>query len=548
MPDVYDVVVSAPHFSSGREHLTLAPGPFEQVAELRPLRTIQGNVVDRVTGRGIAGATIESDTDVETVAARDGAFELDLDPAEWAKEIVIRASGYGTRTIELPKARASVSLDPIPLDRGATVVAHIHQTRPGQVVAAELIELKARGKAPQRVVGELQIAPSDAIDRTIAFENVAPGQYVVMAKGAQASQRAGERVFVEDGDPPAVRIQVTPFRLRLRPMLASRVTLRNHDVFSEASIDVDGEAEVECWQGGRLSAQVQSRDHVPFRARKTIVDPVDTTWDLEMPKLELTGKVVDAESGAAIPRAAVSLEMVSPEHYELTVTTHADEQGVFRFTPVFAGRHTIKAGTVGYPVAETVLTYGEDDERRDVTIAMTKAPMTTLEVKDARGAAIAGADVFVFRGGVSVDFGRTDPSGRWPVFIPNGEDRVVFIVPRDGSLAIGRVRSGIANVTMTVPDGTSRIVIRAESESHEPIASMMVDVRYDGVLLPVEVLQAFAGRGSRTHSGADGRIILNQMPAGAYELTPVAAAATPLRLTATPGENVGVMTFARGKN
>jgi hypothetical protein len=124
----------------------------------------------------------------------------------------------------------------------------------------------------------------------------------------------------------------------------------------------------------------------------------------------------------------------------------------------------------------------------------------------------------------------------------------VFIVPGSGSFAVAHVQSGQSDLRLTVPDGSSRIVIRTESDTHDAIERMVVDVRYGGVLLPFEVMAAFAGRGSRTSSGSDGRIVLDRMPSGIYEFRPLAKAAVPVRMTATPGENVAVMTFTRVTN
>ena len=454
-------------------------------------------------------------------------------------------------------AETHTSLDEIALDRGVTVEATIHQAEPGQVVSVELLRLRNRGRQPGGVIQTLTLPKSASMSRTVRFENVEPGQYVVLANGAKASQRAGQRIDLQEWDVPPVNVEITPFHLRLltmsegRSLGEARVILRQHDVFWEIPVEIDatGEATVDLWQAGELSATVESRGSVPYRSRRTMAEPVDSDWRLEMPRREVVGKVVDAESGSPVANAGVALEMKSAEqHQHMSVSATAGQDGAFRFAPVFPGEHKIKAAADGYPVTEVTYSFGEEEESYSLTVALQRTPMTRLSVVDARGAAVAGADYFVLRGDMSVvAFGRTDTTGKTPIFIPDGEARNVYVVPRDGSLGAMRIQSGTPSVVMTIGKGVSRIVVRAESESHDPIPRISLDVRYNGFLLPVEVMQILTARGSRTSSDADGRMVLTHMPAGVYEIWPAPAQAgsAPVRMIAGPGDNVAVLTFAR---
>jgi hypothetical protein len=104
------------------------------------------------------------------------------------------------------------------------------------------------------------------MSRSARFENVEPGQYVVLAKGSMPSQRAGQRLDVAGWDMPPVHVQIMPFALHLRtvsndgPLIDSRIILRQHEAFWEVPIDtVDGKVTVDLWQAGTLSATVESR-------------------------------------------------------------------------------------------------------------------------------------------------------------------------------------------------------------------------------------------------------------------------------------------------
>ena len=114
--------------------------------------------------------------------------------------------------------------------------------------------------------------------------------------------------------------------------------------------------------------------------------------------------------------------------------------------------------------------------------------------------------------------------------------------------------SGAPRQSIIAGEGVSRFIVRTESESGEPIPRTYLDVRYNGVSLPLRVMEALAGRGSRTASGSEGKIVLNHMPVGMYELWPggtlprvggtTIIARAPVRLMATGGDNVAVMSLA----
>jgi hypothetical protein len=529
------------------------------VPAAKSVRVIRGVIVDGETGTGIAGAKITTGNDGETITARNGRFELAARADKWPKQLMVEAVGFGSRVIAIPAARADTSLDDIYLRRAASVLAEIYQTEPGQVVQVDLVRLRNDGRAPGPVMQTLRLARSKDVIRSLRFENVDAGQYAIHAKGMLPSELAGTRVDVRVGDTPTAIVQITPFRLRLRAALGgesigtAHVTLRQQDAFWETKLETgpNGEVTATLWQTGPLTAMVMARDVVPYRLRRTITEPLDGEWLLDVPQLEVIGSVVDAETGAPIANAALSLEMKAGT--QLLVNGKAEKDGRFRFAPVSAGMHTLKAVAPDYPVTEMSYSFGENETSHSVTIALERMPATRLLVVDSRGSAVAGANVYAYRGQTRTAFGRTGGDGQIPLFMREGESRDVFVVPADGSLGVARVSSGTKKLTIRLPEPGSRIIVRAESEAREPIPHMTVDVRYNGYLLPDDVMEAFYTRGSRLSSGENGLIVLELMPAGVYEITPVVprwargaqgAIAAPIRLNTTAGENVVAMTFA----
>jgi len=240
----------------------------------------------------------------------------------------------------------------------------------------------------------------------------------------------------------------------------------------------------------------------------------------------------------------------------IDVVTKADAKGRFRFLPVPYVAHVMKIGARHYAPAEMRYTFGEPEQKRDVTVRLDRASVVHLAIQDNRGRPLANARVMQFRGLRMIGAGPTRDDGSIDIAVPVEESSDVFVVPRDGSFGFAQVTQRGPR-TITIPDGMSRIVIRAESEAHAPIAGLFAVMRYNGRVVPGDVVRALAAQGSRVSSGEDGRIILEHMPAGAYEFWPVESpqeldslvtvlnAGTPVRMTVTAGESTAILTFAR---
>jgi hypothetical protein len=396
------------------------------------------------------------------------------------------------------------------------------------------------------------------------FANVEPGDYVVMAVGNEEWEKLGEPVSVTAADESRLPVTIVPFQLRVQtrshgePLPNAQVALRNRDMFWQGRIRTDGAgtATVTLWQDGRFNATVETSGSTPYLERRTIERNEGTEWVIDIPALEVTGVVVDGTTGQPVPNAGVALNMESSAGYQLAVHTEAGADGTFRFAPVPYGEHTLKAAARGYPVTEMTYTFREPEARHNVMVKLEPAPPIRLTVTDARANPIAAARAFQFTGLTPRGLGVTDSAGNVDVLVPPGEMRDVFVVPRDGSLAFIRLAASAKNTTVAVPDGVSRLVLRAVAEGGKPIPNVAVVIRYNGIVIPYEVMVALTTRqGAQVASNAQGQIVLDHMPAAVYEFWPVGSTAelrevaagvgpsAPVRIAAAPGENVAVMTF-----
>lgn len=560
----YAVDVHAPHSIRYRQNVDVSAERQRVVAHLAPLPLLSGHIVDGQSGRDIAGAVIRTDVGIDGVADATGRFVVEADPERWPRAITVNAVGYARAEVPVPAARVGVALDEVALFRGGTVAVELRQNDAAEVVEVALQRLGNGGRSPGPTVKTAAVA-KDEQPPTLRFENIEPGEYVVVAKGAEEWERLGERVTISAGRESNLTLRIVPFTVRLRvrqdgaEVGGAHVVLKQRDAHWQGTLltDAAGEASVRLWQGGRLNATVEAAHAMPFLERRTLVDGVDTEWLLDVPIREISGVVVDGETEAAIPGAAVHLSIDSIDGYSLGVSTKADAHGAFRFVSAPYGEHTLKAAAPGYPPHGTTYSFHEPDQSRQVRLALERAANVVLSVLSDRGVPIAGARMIDFRGLVKRGTGTTDGAGAVTVLVSKRESRDVWVVPRDGSFAWIELRPDAEKAVLRVPPAVSRIVLHTRSESQVPIPNVSVVIRYNGRVLPFEVEHALATvQGSRTRSGTDGRIVFDHMPAGVYEFWPVGSFAelralaggvgpeAPVRLVAGPGENVAVITFA----
>jgi hypothetical protein len=565
----YQLAIEAPHFGRFIKAVQIGEPPQTIAVDLKPLPVLEGSIIDRVTHRPVGGALIRTDVQTEAVADSAGRFTIEADPENWPKTITASAGGYAENTSVPPAARLSTILDPILLSRGGRIAVGL-KCAPTQVLSLELRQVAKRGRSLGAIVQTLPV-PRKISTSSLIFESVDPGEYVILAAGEQDYERFGEPVTVETGQEVKLNLCIVPFQVRLQtrmdgePLGGSRVTLRNRDVHWSGvfTTDTAGEKTIELWQGGRLEAVLLESTEkpgglMPYLERRTLTDGEEAEWLLEIPRREVSGTVVDAKSGAPVPNAAVALQMNADDGYSLSVKTSATEDGFFRFSPVAYGQHVLKAAAAGYPPITTSYSFHEPEHGRVMTIRLEAAKATQLTISDGRGVPLVGARVFEFTGFVNrFTGGFTDEFGTIRILVAEQNPVDVYVVPRDGSLGFVQLQPGTERSSLRIQDGISRITLYTESDSHVPIPDVQVVLRYNGRVLPVELIQALGEiQGSRIRSDLQGRMVFDHMPLGLYEFWPAGSQAelralaagvgpqAPVSMVAVPGENTATLTFA----
>lgn len=574
----WHVPLTARQSKAGVE-LRLAPGVYELIAEnsrhrrlsrqvtvateavvalgLQALPQLSGRVISKATSEPVAGAAVSLPSG-EVIAISDGGgrFSFDANPDDWPESITIAAGGMGTRTVPIPRARATADLLDVALSDGATI----------RVVVEPAIEnvriqlYKRRYDVPDATpVATKSIGPNDT---AVTFEHVEAGTYVVIASGQEPWQRHGTKLIVASGEEKRITISIVPLHLSMRtemggtPLPGAQIRLSSGDGLwrEEFRTDLEGKLELSVWQLGRLAALVSAEGilTVPHREERSFEDQSEAAWTIRVSTREVTGRVLDAGSGKPVANANLALRVEG----RYTALTKADRDGRFVFTAAVPGEHTLSAAADGYQHDSVGYTFSESEQKHDVTLRLVPAASVRIVALDPAGRPIANAAVLDFAGYKLTGERFTDERGE--VFIPMGADdiRDVYVIPRDGSFGIGTA-GGKSETAIMIPTAQSTIVVTSMSTERQPIPGVWVVLRFNGIPVPFEVQQMLARQqGAAPVSGADGRIVLRQMPLGVYEMWPVgspgeARAAmsglgpdSPVKIVARPGLNEAVLEFA----
>lgn len=557
-PGAYEVTVECPHFVRVRRAVVIDDAPVRLDVTLQALPLLGGVVLARTSGGAVGGAVIQVGERVVALTDPTGKYSFEADPEQWPESITVHAAPFTPATISVPRARTSATLRDVRLSLGGSIAVELEQARSDDVVEVELLKLEEG-----RTRGTSVMRKSVSSDPMI-FDDLSPGGYVVLAKGDEPWKRFGETVEVEQGAVTKVAMRITPFRLALRtrldgePLARAEVELTNRDGRWNAKLTTDdaGEATPALWQGGRVTAAVHSTAATaPWLERHTIAAIDDAELLLDVPLHEISGVVVDSRMGTPIPGAALRLHVVTDGGFTLNVGATADAQGRFRIAPAAYGEHTLRAAAADHPPMEMTYSFRAPEERRSLTMRLDAAVPVRIRVTGSRGAPIEGARAMHFRGFGRLGISRTDAGGNVEIPVPEDMPSELYVVPRDGSFGFLQLTPEASE--LRVAEGASRIVLRAESDARVPIPNVSVVVRYNGRVVPADVLEALRTiQGARTTTDEQGRIVFDHMPAGVYEFWPAGSPAelrelafgvgseAPVKIIAGAGEYVAVMTFA----
>jgi hypothetical protein len=178
-----------------------------------------------------------------------------------------------------------------------------------------------------------------------------------------------------------------------------------------------------------------------------------------------------------------------------------------------------------------------------------------VRVIDTRDNPIAGATLITSCNGYVKSRAVTNAGGDADVALPARTSCAIFVLPKEGSIAVQSVQGSEA-LLIRVPDGSSSLRLTLKSVAGEPFSEMNLLLRMDGVVVSPAIARLISSRGFSLVTNEEGNLSLEHIPPGTYDFWPyrntaegemlyeiAAESDAPITLTVRTGENNATVRF-----
>jgi hypothetical protein len=178
------------------------------------------------------------------------------------------------------------------------------------------------------------------------------------------------------------------------------------------------------------------------------------------------------------------------------------------------------------------------------------------------GSPAKGAEIVCLSGARLRAKSYTDGEGRAAIATPRDRDAILYVLPREGSFAVQRLRAPIDEVStgalkVTISRATASLELSALTTAGTPIDDVAFLMRVNGELIPPPIVREIERSGGLAlHTGKDGRANLEHLSPGVYEFWPyrtddelaglietAGVIAAPININVTTGENRAAIRF-----
>lgn len=437
--------------------LDVLPGDNRLDFQLDRGLTVAGRVVDD-GGAAVpdaevrlgAGLALFFGTAVTTGA--DGRFEL-AGIAPGTHAVSASKEGYAEATLDGLEIAAPVDDLLLVLSHGTALFGSVYGVDPDSLAGVRITA------SPN---GRLALPRSSRVDYRGAYrvEGLAAGSWTVTAaieSGRQAVEEvtigAGEREVRLDldlgGDGHAVAGRIL---LGGRPLAGARVSLDGRDRPSSAvaSSDQEGRFRFAGLSSGSYNLAVIDRSTFAVVDSRRIEVDGDLELQLDVAGSEITGRVVDGETGAPLAGVAVRLEATG---HEIRLPFHpratTDEAGHFLFRRVAAGDYRLRAEEDGYAPAAATLSLADGLPADGVELKLAPTRGLTLDVRSSLGSPPAQVRVAALPPGPL-------PPGAPPVAVFSGREAT----GENGRVHLDRLPPGTWRL-LVAGEGLARVAVEA---------------------------------------------------------------------------------------
>jgi hypothetical protein len=523
-PGSYELTIFAPGHRSTTRRIVAAAGETVALGAITipPLPRILGRVI--ANGAPVTNATIRTtEPPNEVCTGKDGRFALEVTSLR-PKFLIVEAPRLGTRTVDVPQTNNDSTLPPIELEPPSSVDVTVRRPAGSREPLDVLVGVKGRGAMywlARRTLGPRQSKAT--------FDALAPGSYTLLVRGKEALQQLASTVVIGRDDHRKTTMVIEPMTIEAQVLVggeplpnATAMLLDTEDsTMARFTTDAGGRWRGEAWQRGHYVVRVTAPGMTISTTKATFDRPHVT---IDLPALVVRGRVLDAKSGAPIPSAALSLR-THWEEQSATAPLTADGEGRFVFRGVQPGQQRLNVRAPGYLLHEDLeFDLAADASPRELEVRLDPGVRKEIAVRDGRGAPIARANVLCGDGERIRSFATTDEEGRALAPLPR-EGCTLYVIPDGASFALTRVTRAMLEEQAVLPvllaQTTGRLEVVTQTEQGAPVGGVRLLVRYNGEVVPPEVVRALEraqGLAFRTDDG--GVATLPALPLGMYELWP----------------------------
>lgn len=490
-------------------------------ALVRPAKQITGRVVTS-DGKPLPRVRITSGAKLLATSDAAGTFSIAAGP----QSLEVTLPKHATRTIAVP---ATLAVGDIVLLRASSITVDTSKVRGVRELSLVRYETRRdKARATTRPVAK----------RSVTFTNLEQGDYLLTARGRHSLQQKAQVIRLGEGTAERIALEVDHMPIRgyvfhgREALAGANVEISGPGSAWQGSVrtNAEGYYEAELWQVGPLQAIVTSeRLETEYTTGNRVSDSLErgaVEWDILVPDRTIHGQVLDAESGAPVAHAAVSIEAADADMHS-RINLRTDANGAFRYGGAKTARYTLDVDSKDYLKPPTVaFELRDDDPSRRVDVKLARGADVVVRVRREDGTPLAGAvvaDGLIEDGSRPVARYRASDRGEVVVRGKAGEQKTLYVIPPGGSFAIEHVTvdaSALAEgIDVTVPDAKSALVIRTRDDKGTAMENIRFVVRYNGELVPPAILSLMRHvQHVEYRTTASGEARIHGLPSGLYEL------------------------------